>query len=154
MTENKTAQTTAPAAAATTTSAPAKPWDGKTKVIKVSTTNGPSVEVKAPDFQTLAEIQRRTNEESDVVALCNQAFTVALQAGARRVLVKEGYKNEEERAKAVQDYVNGYVYGVRTASGDGVKRVSVDKVKTALAGSKVQFSDAQKEALRAAGIDI
>jgi hypothetical protein len=154
MAENKTAQTTAPAAAATTTSAPAKPWDGKTKVIKVSTTNGPSVEVKAPDFQTIAEIKRRTNEESDVVALVNQAFTVALQAGARRVLVKEGYKSEDERQAAVQDYVNGYVYGVRNVSGDGVKRVSVDKVKTALAGSKVQFSDAQKEALRAAGIDI
>jgi hypothetical protein len=147
---DKANESKTPAAPAKT----AKPWTGKTKVISVSTTNGPKVEVTAPDFQTLDEIRQRTNDEGDVVALVNQAFTVALQAGARRVLTKDGYKSDEERQQAVQDYVNSYVYGVRNVSGDGVKRVSVDKVKETLKGKNVQFSEAQKEALRAAGIDI
>ncbi len=123
--------------------------------------SGRSVVVNVPAFDTIADVVARCDSEAAAVSLASQQWRVAMAPGARRTIAAAVKADEnvsdEALADIVQKYVDGYIYGVRTATG-GSAVAKADKLvadrSAKLKATGVKFSEAQLQALRDNGLLI
>lgn len=123
----------------------------KDVTIKVSKRGGPSVEATFSRPETLDD--PRWKELVEKLELINEAacrnVIVALQSGARNHLDADA---EDDGAAAVQAYVDGFKFGIRQPGMGGAKKAA-PKLSAAVA-KQHKFSNAQLEALAAAGMNV